>query len=304
MSVLQLQDYLGPLDCRRPGAGGGCQPVTPHALLCPITEAFPSLGGRGCYSGPRNPAVCLMTCPSCERDRADLGQGKAGPHGISGSPVPSSSRRRRVSCLTFFGGAGKGSNYQVATVPAKWVAAKPGGNRRRRHPARPPRRCRACPPPSRTCWARSRRPPRPHLGPGAAPSPRAGGAARGKARSWMLGTGAGRCPHHGGKRKRTGPRDGGSRTCAARGRGAGRSHPPRRPRPSYGRRAASGVDTASSGCRPGWSGDAGGPLPGQTPLLLFGTRSHNVSRFPPPPPIPPVPLGHTQPRPSASCLSL
>lgn len=47
-------------------------------------------------------------------------------------------------------------------------------------------------------------------------------------------------------------------------RGPGRSHP----RPSYSRRAASGVDTASGAADGGGRGEADGPLPGQTLLLL------------------------------------
>ena len=70
---------------------------------------------------------------------------------------------------------------------------------------------------------------------------------------------------------------------------------------SYGRRAASGVDTASTGCRWGWPGDDGGSISRPDPPPPRNTEPQCAPESPVPPP---APDGHTQPCWAAPCLSL
>lgn len=185
--------------------------------------------------------------------------------------------------------AGEGSNYQVATELAQGVAATAGGD------ILPGSLAAAAP-------ARRRHAP---AGPPLLASPRAGGArlpptlsarlraARAAARRWMPGSRGGCCPHasrrpHRGGGERKGSWDGGT---YLRCEGPGRSHP----RPSYSRRAASGVDTASGAA----DGGGRGKPAARFPARLSSSSNLEPQRAPisPPPAPPPAPVGHTQPRP-------
>lgn len=118
-------------------------------------------------------------------------------------------------------------------------------------------------------------------------------AAPGAARRWMPGTRGGCCPHssrrpHRGGGERKGSWDGGTYLRCER---PGRSHP----RPSYSRRAASGVDTASGAA----DGGGRGKPAARFPARLSSSSNLEPQRAPisPPPAPPPAPVGHTQPRP-------
>lgn len=184
----------------------------------------------------------------------------------------------------------------MATELAQGVAATAG-----RHPAGQPRSCRSCPPPSRTrpapalgLPARTWGPVNPH--PLRALAGRAGGGAELDAGN----PGGGRCPHasrrpHRGGEERKGSWDGGTYLRCER---PGRSHP----RPSYSRRAASGVDTASAAAEGVVAGSRRpASLPDSPPLPRIWSHSVPLSSLPQP--LLPPPSGTPILAP-APCLSL
>lgn len=180
----------------------------------------------------------------------------------------------------------------MATELAQGVAATAG-----RHPAGQPRSCRSCPPPSRTrpapalgLPARTWGPVNPH--PLRALAGRAGGGAELDAGN----PGGGRCPHasrrpHRGGEERKGSWDGGTYLRCER---PGRSHP----RPSYSRRAASGVDTASAAADGGGRGKPAARFPARLSSSSSNLEPQRAPIFPPPAP-PPAPVGHTHSGPSS-----
>lgn len=154
-------------------------------------------------------------------------------------------------------------------LPGSLAAAAPA--RRRHAPARPPllasprARGARLPP---TLSARSR-------------------AALGAARSWMPGTGGDPTAV---ARRGPAPGMGGTYLRCER---PGRSHP----RPSYSRRAASGVDTASGAAEGGGRGKPAARFPVR--LSSSSNLEPQPAPISPPPAPPPAPVGHTQPRPSS-----
>lgn len=112
-------------------------------------------------------------------------------------------------------------------------------------------------------------------------------AALGAARSWMPGTGGDPTAV---ARRGPAPGMGGTYLRCER---PGRSHP----RPSYSRRAASGVDTASGAAEGGGRGKPAARFPVR--LSSSSNLEPQPAPISPPPAPPPAPVGHTQPRPSS-----